>query len=369
MKRIIQRFIRNAADKGMVKQAFDTLPEAVCYFTPDGLTELCNIQMYRLCHQIMESDLQTLDELTDALAAKARKVSEKSEAYIFPDGSVWDMSKKNITSSDGMNHIEVIFFDISELYKKRMELVHQTEELERISLDIKLLSENLQEITREKELLSFKTRLHDQLGAGLIAVRRGLLEDDTCDMADGTVGMDESIEILKRAVIGIGDGSMCEVIYETDIHKELENLRRDAILMGTEISVEGDMPDERNAAEIFMIAMRECLTNGIRHAGATHIYAVIEQEDAANGSRHYCLYIKNNGIKPDGPVIPGGGLLNLEWHVTHAGGNMRIESVPEFRLIIELPVRSAADSSRYEINDVDVNEEKGEDHCEVCFNS
>lgn len=50
-----------------VKQAFDLLPSGICYFSPSGAVKLCNMQMHRLFRTLAQSDLQTLDELNDAL--------------------------------------------------------------------------------------------------------------------------------------------------------------------------------------------------------------------------------------------------------------------------------------------------------------
>ena len=34
--------------RSSIKEGFDDLPAAVCYFTPDGIIRLCNRQMFRV---------------------------------------------------------------------------------------------------------------------------------------------------------------------------------------------------------------------------------------------------------------------------------------------------------------------------------
>ena len=53
--------------RSAVKEALDTLPSAVCYFTPAGTVKLCNTAMYELYRKITQSDLQSLAELNEAL--------------------------------------------------------------------------------------------------------------------------------------------------------------------------------------------------------------------------------------------------------------------------------------------------------------
>ena len=50
-----------------VKEALDTLPTAVCYFNLSGTVKLCNTTMYDLFRKIAQSDLQSFDELKEAL--------------------------------------------------------------------------------------------------------------------------------------------------------------------------------------------------------------------------------------------------------------------------------------------------------------
>lgn len=49
--------------RGSIKEGFDDLPAAVCYFTPDGIIRLCNRQMFRVYRALSGRDLQSLEEL------------------------------------------------------------------------------------------------------------------------------------------------------------------------------------------------------------------------------------------------------------------------------------------------------------------
>ena len=143
-------------------------------------------------------------------------------------------------------HTEVILFNISNLYEKRMELLRQTGELEAVSEDIKALSENLQTITKEKEILAFKTRLHDQMGAGLIAIRRSLINGSGADEAahDAPPGgadreLDEAVNIFQRAVMMTGTDPACAYAALHDMEAELANMERDAAVMGAGMVTRG----------------------------------------------------------------------------------------------------------------------------------
>ena len=42
-----------------IKEGFDQLPTAICFFDSRGSIVLCNRQMYRLSHYLFESDMQS----------------------------------------------------------------------------------------------------------------------------------------------------------------------------------------------------------------------------------------------------------------------------------------------------------------------
>lgn len=58
---------RKRIGRGSIKEAMDTLPAGICYFTKYGTIRLCNAQMYHLYHVLEGRDLQTLAELRQAL--------------------------------------------------------------------------------------------------------------------------------------------------------------------------------------------------------------------------------------------------------------------------------------------------------------
>lgn len=78
--------------------------------------------------------------------------------------------------------------------------------------------------------------------------------------------------------------------------------------------------------------MRECLSNGVRHAGATELRIEMQEDDSS-----VCIHITNDGTPPESEVVPKGGLHNLYRYVLDRGGKMQIQSQPSFALTVTLP--------------------------------
>ena len=321
----LRRLKRQELSRDSVKQAMDLLPSGICYFTPSGSVKLCNMQMHILFRTLSQSDLQTLTELQDALAhcdagSGVIRLSHERQTYLFPDGKAWRYRQNVVTDEDGAVYTETIFSDMTELYHKKLELKEQIKQLNAISHELKLLSDNVLILTREKEVLSAKTKLHDYMGAGLIAMRQILRHNQTEEAAN-------AIELLRQAVSAIKNDNT----YPQG-RSELDGFMHDAEAIGIKVNLSGELPEQEELRCVMILAMRECLTNGVRHAGATALHVAVEK----NGDS-FSMKITNDGKAPETEVVPKGGLHNLYRHIADCGGTMEIQWKPVFVLTVVLP--------------------------------
>ena len=81
---MIPRISRNA-----VKEGFDTLPAAICYFDRNGLLRLINHRMQEIAAVLCGRDLQTLTDLEQALRSPVcamrppASTNSRTERYII----------------------------------------------------------------------------------------------------------------------------------------------------------------------------------------------------------------------------------------------------------------------------------------------
>ena len=319
------RLRRQALGRDSIKQALDMLPSGICYFALSGRVKLCNRQMDSLFHTISQGDLQTLAELQDALSdcdacSGVIRLSWERQTYLFPDGKVWRYRQSEVKASDGATYTEAVFSDITELYNKNLELKAQIKQLNAISRELKLLSDNVLILTREKEVLSAKTKLHDYMGAGLIAMRQILRHNQTEEAAN-------AIELLRQAVSAIKNDNT----YPQG-RSELDGFMHDAEAIGIKVNLSGELPEQEELRCVMILAMRECLTNSVRHAGATALHVAVEKSGDS-----ISMKITNDGKAPETEVVPKGGLHNLYRHIADCGGTMEIQWKPVFVLTVVLP--------------------------------
>ena len=106
---------------------------------------------------------------------------------------------------------------------------------------------------------------------------------------------------------------------------------QDAEAIGIKVNLSGELPEQEELRRVMILAMRECLTNSVRHAGATAIHITVEKKGDS-----VSVTITNDGRPPEAEVVPKGGLLNLYRHIIACGGTMEIQSKPSFALTVVL---------------------------------
>ena len=122
--------------------------------------------------------------------------------------------------------------------------------------------------------------------------------------------------------------------YNNDIPDEdmLSQVRKTCESVKLGFIQRGELPKEENAAYILTCAVRECVTNAVRYASATELYA-----DFTETESDAAVSVTNNGKVPDSEIVEGGGLSTLRRRVERVGGTMVVQSRPRFQLTVTVP--------------------------------
>ena len=330
LKELAGRIKKKHALRWAVKEALDTLPSAVCYFTAAGNVKLCNTAMCDLIRKITQNDLQTLDELNEALDSCNQNtgVIREGNLFLFPDGHAWQYSVDKVTAADGRIYTEAALSDVTELYEKRQKLQRQSRELKKMYRELKILSANVLEMTREEEILNLKSRLHDQMNMGVAAIRQILRQNTTSEENAAAIAQ------FRRAI---------QVLQEENAYPQddIAEFIRDAEVSGIKVEITGDFPEEKEVLHLLLPVLREACVNAARHADASVLYITAERK--SNAMR---LLLTNDGRQPQQEVIPRGGLVDLGRMLAEAGGKIEIQSQPQFLLTVTLPIGTEKEGVR-----------------------
>ncbi len=308
-----------------IKESFDHLPIAVCFFDSNGIVRLINHRGLSIASLLRKNGVQTLTEYESALKNPPDGIcpigKRQLQIFRFPDGSAFRFTKERLTTKDGALYTQVTAFDVTELIDRQSELSKENAKLTKVNERLKRLFEQMPEIIREEETLEMKQRVHDDIGRSILAARR------TLHRQKGLSSLKESAMLFERAI---------SVLYRSNqIRTESDSL--EAVIeksseMGVRVLIEGEPFDIPSMQSVAALAITECAANCVRHADGTELYVQFKQ-----GSKHTELIITNNGLPPKEEIHEGGGLSMLRRRVEEVGGTMELQSLPIFKLILTLP--------------------------------
>ena len=314
---------RKAISHSSIKEAFDNLPTAVCFFNESGLPVLCNLAMQRFSFAVCGKDVQFITDLESFLSddfVPVAEVRKDGKVFILDDGSAWQLEKRTFTHESGESYTQYIAADVTDLQKNRMELTKENEQLRKVQAELKRLSANVVAITREEEILNTKMRVHDEMGKCLVAAQKYLKTECAESVPDSLAAA------WQRAV------SMLKYSNDTPDEDMLLQIRKTCEYVKLAFVQTGDLPKQERVAYLLTCAVRECVTNAVRYAEATELHAAFTENET-----EATVTVTNNGKVPERQIVEGGGLSTLHRRVERAGGIMTVQSFPEFKLTVTVP--------------------------------
>lgn len=304
----------------VIKESFDQLPTATCFFDSTGGVVLCNRRMYELSQYLLHSSIQYLAEAEQALASPPDGVvpiAHAENTYQFPDQTIWKFEKRIVTDRYKETYTQLTAADVTKLHQALTQFAIDNHKLAQDAEKLKELSKTVEAVAREKEALAAKSAMHDSL-ASCITVTKQFLAGDLDRI---------SAEVVLR------EWEKSIAFRDSVLEPAKDSLYHAAKSSGVTIRITGKIPDG-DMSELIYTAMQVCLTNAVQYAKATELAACISENDD-----NVTVMIRNNGKQPEQPVREGGGLTNLRRRIEAVGGTMRIQSLPEFILCIEIPKR------------------------------
>lgn len=308
-----------------IKESLDTLPSGIAFYDDNGLVSLINIEMNELSLLITGKALLNgktfwesvmLNDITND--AKVLKICE--EPIIELKNGVIISLKRNIHDIDNKIFYEIIASNITSIYKLTKELESKLNALELVNKRLITYGENINKLTHEKEVLKAKIRIHDDMGKILLTTKHKL--SSCMSLGDRK----DLFDFWKIEIDALKNSDKRENKNNLDVIKEA------ASMVGVKIEYKGEYPSLDTIIEKILVnAMHECLTNIVRHANGKKMKVEVEKS-----SNQWIIKITNDGKKPTGTIVEGGGLTNLRSLVEREFGKMIITSKPEFELKIEI---------------------------------
>ena len=321
----------------MIKKAIDSYPGGICFSALDGRVILVNEKMNQLMleltgHTILNAKV-TWEELANfASNGKAEKLTQswlpkdpdkesihQQLFFRFSDSSVWRFELRFLAS----NTVQIEAAEITELYRLSEELYENTIRLQDMQKRQKALLDGIVEVNLNKEILTAKMHIHDELGHCLLATTKAITEDSLAENAD---------TLRKSWNSTIQDFSNISTVWTVPDSSLQPELMQVAELIGCKVIFLGELPKSRKALQLLYAAIREALTNAVRHVNATELMVKIEQDE-----KSYHIEISDNGSVSVSSITEGNGLSALRQRLEQEGASLKVLCDNSVSLIIDIP--------------------------------
>lgn len=325
-----------------IKESIDLLPDGVCFSTDRGMPILMNSRMRQLCTEftgegLMDTEKFWRDLRNGNVRKGIRPLKQREAAFIDTNGQVWDFRRSRL-SYGGEKVTEISAVNITTQYHLHKELVARYERLNDVNSRLHHFSEEVEKVTREKEILAAKIKLHDEIGRSLLILRSYLTETPEKSAQTETPGKSAQTETPDRSRLLPLWQYIVTSMQEGTILKEREDslllLKKEAADFNVDIFLEGLLPANPSVRNVIFAAVRECAGNTAKHARGDRLFITIHDTEENTE-----VFITNNGNAPGGSIHETGGLKNLRKMVEERGGSMQIKSSPVFVLHLCFPER------------------------------
>lgn len=293
-----------------LKGALDGLKTAVMFESELNVVYE-NLAMKTLLEKLNIKQNQSSFEIWQSLKSRENfKIIDEQNILVFLDKKVYSFSMIKQSKT------QIYAFDITKEYLTTTEIENKQNELKTKQSEILQMIENLDEIERQREVLSLKSKLHDIIGQRLFILHHILdvIDEKTFDL--------NSVKSLLK--------TMLDEIDNEDI-SEAQNLQNSIVtafeMIGFNIEISGEIPKETPKAKALVKIIRECATNAIRHANATKLFVNISNNK---------IEISDNGKKQNTSFIEGTGIKGMRLNAKTLGGELIISKNIGFKVVIEM---------------------------------
>ena len=314
------RLRRATLTRSAIKESLDHLTTGLCFHAENGRVLLVNHQMVRLCHLMLGSDLQNAADFWEALNSGNMQPGivclsmGKQPSFRLTDQTVWTFSREEM-----QGFYQITAADTTQLHELTEDLKQKNTALAALHLRLKEYEENVEALSRTREQLHTKARIHNELGQVLLTTRRYLVDASGQQPAPFEVWA-RSIAMLRMEAENAGE------------HPSLQMLVQTANASGVAVEVDGMIPPQAEIERLFIEAAAEALTNAVRHADARTLYIAFSETDS-----QYRVTFQNDGRIPESKITEGGGLGSLRKKIEMAGGSMCITCQGQYTLTLSVP--------------------------------
>lgn len=314
-----------------IRTAIDSYPDGICFAAVDGRPILANRRINAVCSALTGHTITNAEVMWRELGQQSDKEdvlpeepgAEDRHICCLPNETVWQFRRQTL-SVNGMPIRQYDAVDITELYQYQKQLRASNIRVAQMHDRQRELLQNIVENNLEKELLRAKMRIHGDFGRLLIMTKNELTDESREE------DRSRLFTAWENVIADMENSALSHRTSESSPESELVQV---ADMIGCRLEFIGEQPRERKALLLLYAAIREALTNAVRHAGADRLTIAMTETE-----REYHAEIRNNGRRVSS-IQEGGGLGDLRRRLEQEGAAMEIRCEDGVALCLTIPKR------------------------------
>lgn len=326
------RALRQASTALTFKAAFDTYPGALAISGGAGRPSFVNDTMRLLLGAHGIRGAWPLEDIWEALRDRAVEMRIQGGGEecmpVEAQGRLWALTR----ARDGTGGYELSGQDITEVETLTRELAQEVDRLEASTLRLRTAIDEVGRLLAERDVLMARARLHDVLAQRLTFAKKFLQEG---------VGDADRLQVLSGLLAGLTEYTVVQPGVR-DAVERLEDVVEGGELVGTQVIVTGDLPQDQEIALLLVEVLGQAVTNAVLHAGARRVDVVLEDVPGDQGVG-VSMTVRNAIPEAPGAPTPSQGLRErtgmrgMRQRLVALGGVLETEVGKEFVLRASIP--------------------------------
>lgn len=312
-----------------IREAINRCPDGVCFCAADGRPILVNNSMNALSLQLTGHTVLNMLPFWEKIVQESKGTDDR-RLVTLADGSVWQFTRQFLQRQPD-TVMQILAADVTALHAHQHQLQDNIRKEQALLERQRSLLDDIVQNNLERELLHAKIHIHDDFGSVLLMTRTALKKE--------TLQASDAGKVFAAWENVIADMENATERYAGQMEASEKELLHVAEMIGCQIDLRGPKPVQQKHQQLLLAAVREALTNAVRHAGADRLTVEMSQQACGPGMPGwYHVEIRSNGERPQTPVREGNGLGNLRRRLEREGARMRIDDAEGVMLILDMPV-------------------------------
>ncbi|MCR4748480.1 MAG: hypothetical protein K5877_01560 [Lachnospiraceae bacterium] len=321
MQKLIKKWRGENITAMSVKEAVDTLPVGIVFFTKEGIPLMLNESMKTISRELTDEPLTDGQAFLRKINDSAHENPTLNEYRIVVDdvdNKAYSITKRE-PEVDGIKLYELTATDVSAEYALSKELEKERVKENNINKRLKALMETIDYVAMNRELVGLKTALHDNIGQSILIAKRYLAAPDSVD---------------KNEMFGFWHENIRHLVTDETEEWELPYyaISKEADRLGIHLNILGRLPDEKHLIPVVDGAVSVQIGNTLKHTDSCEVTVAVNETD-----EDYRICLTNGSKVSSEKIVEGGGLTSLRSMTEAVGGTMKITTRPEFAIVLHLP--------------------------------